>query len=269
MSYDEAVSVTAPAGWRALVVPRPESTTVALQWSVDAGSRHDGDQAGLARLTAELVFGVPAPPAHPDLMAPLEALGAEGHSTATREYAAFQATVAAPQRAALWALIPALARPPLLTDAALARAGAAIAQERRERTAPSGLLGDLLVAALWGDTPFARPPDADARSLDALTADHAAAYHAAHYGPPQVVLAVAGACEVDEVRTALASLPTRRAQATATAVTLPPPTGRSLIDAFATSTTASYTPLFARLVIGVPLVRYRTCWPVKNVFGPT
>jgi predicted Zn-dependent peptidase len=137
MSYDEAVSVTAPAGWRALVVPRADSTTVALQWTVDAGSRHDGDQPGLARLTAELAFGVATSPTHPDLIAPLEALGAEGHSTTTREYVSFQAVVAAPQREALWTLIPALARPPLLTDAALARARATIAQSAASAPPPA------------------------------------------------------------------------------------------------------------------------------------
>jgi zinc protease len=83
------------------------------------------------------------------------------------------------------------------------------------------LLGDLLIAALWGDTPFARPPDADAASLDALTADQVAAFHAAHYDPTRVVLAVAGACEAAEVGSALASLPVSPAPAAGGALPRP------------------------------------------------
>jgi len=220
--YDRASALTLPGGWRMIVAPRPRSTTVALQWMVDAGSRRDGSRPGVARLTAELVFRA-ASADRADPVLAVERLGGEATATTTREYAGFQAVVAAPQRAALLALIPLLARSPQLAAEALDRARAAIVQEQRARASPSNLLGELLIAALWGDTAFARPTIPPAATLTALTPEAVAAYHAAHYRPGGTVLAVAGACDVAEVSAALAALPSAAPGDEASPAPLAPP----------------------------------------------
>jgi predicted Zn-dependent peptidase len=197
-SYEQAISLTLPGGWRLIAAPRPRSTTLALHWLVDAGSRREGERRGLARLTTELVFRV----ARPDRGNPLdvvEELGGEASIATTREYASFQAVVAAPQGRALLALLPELARSPRLTAAALERARGTIERERRERASASNHLGELLLAALWGDTAFARPTVPEPSNLAALTPRQVRAYHTAHYRPTDTVIALAGACDLDEI----------------------------------------------------------------------
>ncbi len=196
--YDQATALTLPGGWRLIVAPRPRSTTLALNYMVDAGSRRDGLRRGIARLTAELTFRA-VRPGRADPLDVVERLGGEASIATTREYASFQTVVAAPQRTALLALLGELAGPPRLTAAALARARATIDQERRERASPSSHLGELLFAALWGDTAFARPTVPEPAQLAALTARQVRAFHAAHYRPTSTVVALAGACEVDEI----------------------------------------------------------------------
>jgi len=205
-AYDEAVAFTAERGWRVVVVPRPDSTTLALRWLVAAGSSHDDARPGLSRLTERLVYQARAPRRR-DLCAALAALGGEAASQTTREYAEFHALAPAPECHALLALLPELARPPALGRTVVARAQAALLGALTVPAPPADSLWDLLLAALWGDHPLARPPGGTLASLAALQPRHVAAHHAAHYGPARAVLAVAGACTLDEVRAAAAALP--------------------------------------------------------------
>ncbi len=204
-----AVALHTADGWRAIIVPRPSSTTVALRWLVAAGGRHDGVRPGLSYLTRRLVFRAPQPD-RLDPAASLEALGAELGGDTARDYAELHAIVAAPHRAHLFALIPALARPPALGDTELARQKAHIVAQLTARRAPARAVWDLLHEALWGDHPLARPPEGSAEAVAALTAADVASHHAAHYRPARTVLIAVGAATVDEVRAAMDSLPRPR-----------------------------------------------------------
>jgi predicted Zn-dependent peptidase len=205
-AYDEAVAFTAAGGWRVVAVPRPDSTTLALRWLVAAGGCHDGAHPGLSHLTARLVYDARAPRRR-NLRAALDAIGAEGASQTTREYAAFRAVAPASERRALLTLLPELARPPALTRPAVARERAALRAALATPPPPADALWDLLLAALWGDHPLARPPRGTAASVAALQPAHVAAHYAARYGPSHTVLAVAGACPLDALRAAADRIP--------------------------------------------------------------
>jgi predicted Zn-dependent peptidase len=222
-AYDEAVAFMAEGGWRIVVASRPDSTTLALRWLVAAGGRHDGAHPGLSRLTERLVYHARAPRRR-DLIAALDTLGAEAASLTTREYAEFRAVAPAPEGQALLALLPALARAPVLSRPVVAREQSNLLGALAAPTPPGDALWELLLAALWGDHPLAQPPGGTAASLAALTPAHVATHYRAHYSPTHAVLAVAGACTIDEVRTAAAALPPWPAPpATAAAPTNHPP----------------------------------------------
>lgn len=206
ITYDEAVAFTAAAGWRVVFVPRPESTTLALRWLVAAGGCHDGAHPGLSLLTERLVYSTRAP-RRPDLGAVLDAHGAEGASQTTREYATYRAVAPAPERRALLALLRELARPPVLKPTAVARQQSALSAAAAAPRPPGDTLWDLLLGALWGDHPLARPPHGTAESIAALRPAHVAAHYAARYGPAHTVLAVAGACPLDELCAAADAIP--------------------------------------------------------------
>jgi predicted Zn-dependent peptidase len=90
----------------------------------------------------------------------------------------------------------------------VAREQAASAAALAAPPPPGDALWDLLLAALWGDHPLARPPRGTPDSVIALQPAHVAAHHAARYGPAHTVLAVAGACSLDDLRAADDALPT-------------------------------------------------------------
>jgi len=203
---DAVVAFTAAGGWRVVVAPRPDSTTVALRYLVAAGGRHDGALPGLSRLVAHLVYDARAPRRR-DLFGALAALGAEAASITTREYAEFCAVAPAAEQAALLRLVPQLARPPLLSPAVVARERAALAAALAAPVPSSAVLWDLLLAALWGDHALARSPGGSAASVAALQSSQLAAHHAARYTPAHTVLAAAGACTVEAVRAAADLLP--------------------------------------------------------------
>src|SRR5262245_15255104 len=82
-------------GIRALILPRPDSPTFALQLLVRAGSRNDGAGHGLAHLVEHLVFRAPGG-SRVDLFAEVEGLGGEVGAATSRDYTTFELVVAAP-----------------------------------------------------------------------------------------------------------------------------------------------------------------------------
>jgi predicted Zn-dependent peptidase len=197
-------------GARGILVARPSSPTFALQLFVRAGSRHDGGRPGLAHLVEHLVFRAPRD-GQPDLFAAVEGLGGEVTATTGRDYTAFSLVVAAPDAARALALLPALVRPPAAERASVRGERQVIAHELRERTRPADALWDLLLAALWGDDPLARPPAGTLAGLPALTARAAAAFHDRHYVAPHLLVIGVGACApeafADAVRAGLSARP--------------------------------------------------------------
>ena len=93
--YQQVQHMMVEAGWRAVVAARPHSATLALYCAVAAGSRYDAHSPGLAHLAERLVYRA-AGPERVDLLAHLEAVGAEVDSRTTREFSSFHAVVAAP-----------------------------------------------------------------------------------------------------------------------------------------------------------------------------
>lgn len=202
--HAEPIALSGP--WRALIVPRPASPTVALCWLVDAGSRLDGGLPGRAWLTRQLALQSPDNPGD-DLVAALEAQTAAVTCRTTREYSEFAATIAAPFRDALLRALPRLARPlaldaPIFEQGRLALLSAAVTSP-----APSAMVSELLLPALWPGDPFARPARGTTEGALALTPAEIMAWHGARYQSAHTVLAVVGACTTEEVAGALAALP--------------------------------------------------------------
>ena len=197
-------------GARAIFVARPRSPTLALQLLVRAGSRHDGARPGLAHLVEHLVFRAPREE-RPDLFAAVERLGGEVTATTGRDYTAFSLVVAAPDAGRALALLPALARPPATDRASIRGERQVIGHELRERTRPADALWDLLLAALWGDDPLARPPAGALAALSALTGRAAIDFYTRYYTAPHLLVVGAGACApepfADAVRMGLGALP--------------------------------------------------------------
>jgi len=219
--YQQAEHVVVDAGWRAVLAPRPHSATLALRCAVAAGSRYDGGAPGLAHLAERLVHRA-AGPERVDLLAQLEALGAEVDSRTTREFTSFHAVVAAPFARLLLDLLPHLVRAPALDERAVQAQKTAICEELKAPAPPGPALWDLLLEGLWGDDPFARAPTGTPIGVLALEPAAVAAHHAARFGPTHTIFAFAGACAADDVRAALARLPARSLPRTPAVVYDPP-----------------------------------------------
>ncbi len=196
--------VTLRNGARGLLLPRPDSPTLALSLLVRAGSRHDGSQPGLAHLVEHLVFRAPAPP-RLDLYAAVEGLGGQVDGGTSRDCTSFEIVVGAPHAARALGLLSHLARPPATDPASVRGEQLVICQELLERASAARLLWDTVLAALWGDHPLVHDPGGTAADLLAAAPEDAASFHARWHTAPRLLVVAAGACSREEFDTAVAA----------------------------------------------------------------
>jgi len=79
-------------------------------------------------------------------------------------------------------------------------------QLKSSKDNPQVVLGSYLMHALYGDTPYGRPPGGTETSLPAITHDDITAFYAKNYTPANAVMAVAGDFNAAEMETRLKKL---------------------------------------------------------------
>lgn len=213
-----------PNGARVYFVPAPELPMVDVQVVFNAGSARDGDRPGLAQFTHTLLDKGADGLSADQIAAQLEGVGARLGGESLRD----MATVSLRSLSDPKYLQPALA----IFAKVLAQPDFNPADVDRERERlltglqyalqqPDEVMEKAFYAALYGDHPYAAPPDGTVESLRAIDRDALKAYHQRYYVARNAVVAIVGALDRATAERLAAEL-TRALPGGAPAPDLPP-----------------------------------------------
>lgn len=205
-------------------VAAPEIPMLDLRLVFAAGSARDGQRAGVAALTSDLLDEGTATLTADEFHARLEATGAILGSGSLREMAwvSLRTLTAEPQRSTATALLGELLQAPRFDDAAVTRQREqALAGLQRALESPGTLGQRAFFRALYGDHPYGRPPEGTVESLTALTPADVDAFYRQHYVANNLTVAIVGALSRAEAA-GLAEALSAKLAAGAAAPALPP-----------------------------------------------
>lgn len=183
------------AGTEVLFVPRDELPIVDLRVVFDAGSARDGAQPGLARLVSNLL---------------LEGTGALSAGEIARRFERYGARVSTDSgRDTASVSLRALSDPerldPVVAHLAEVLAGARFPADALERArqrmlvglrqaqaSPSAVAERAFAEAIYGDHPYASPPEGTAASVRTLDRERVRAFHRRYYAAANATIAIVG-----------------------------------------------------------------------------
>ncbi len=200
---------TTERGAAVYFVAAPEIPMLDVRLVFAAGSARDGAQPGVAALTNDMLTEGTATRSPDEFHARLDATGAILGSGSLRDMAwlSLRTLTRAPERATSLRLLAELLRAPRFDDANFARLRAqALAGLKRALESPGTLGSRAFFRALYGDHPYASPPEGTAESLARLTLADLRDFHARHYVARNLTLAIVGALSRDEAAALAESL---------------------------------------------------------------
>ncbi|WP_233266941.1 M16 family metallopeptidase [Tomitella fengzijianii] len=180
-------------------LPGVRSAAVGL-W-VGVGSRDEWpDEEGAAHFLEHLLFKRTPTRTAQSVAVEMDAVGGELNAFTTKEYTCFYAHVLDEDAALAIDVVAdvALRGECAAADVDLEREVVLEEIAMREDD-PEDLAGDLLVEAVLGGHPLARPVIGSDGSIESMTADRIRGFHRGRYRPESMVLAVAGNITHDEV----------------------------------------------------------------------
>jgi len=197
---------TTDNGARVYFVEAPEIPILDVRFVFNAGSARDGDKAGLAQLTSQLLTEGAGDFDANEFNDRIADTGAEFSSGALRDMAWVSLrTLSDPhyRDPALGLMRKVLARPRFDADAVIRRKANALVHIKREEQSPSAIASKVFYKAVYRDHPYASPLPGTESSVDALSRDDIVAFHQRYYVARNAAIAIVGAIS-REAATAIA-----------------------------------------------------------------
>lgn len=194
---------TTANGARVYFVAAPEIPMIDARVVFAAGSARDDGQPGLAELTNDLLREGAGERDADAFSSALGATGARLSNGSLRDMAYVGVrTLAEPRYAdpALVLLADAIARPRFDAAAVDRIKGRALVALRHREQSPESIAEDTFYREIYGDHPYASPPDGTADSVTALGRDDVVAFHRRYYVARNAVIAIVG--DLDRARAA-------------------------------------------------------------------
>lgn len=189
---------TTDDGLRVLFLSAPEPAMLDVQLTFDAGAARDGDQAGLAALTATALTHGAGPLDANALAEAFETVGAQFSTDSGRDMGVVSLrTLVEPDwlQQALDTFTLVLAEPSF-PEADFERARRQTLQAiQREGQEPGSVARRALWRNLYGDHPYAAMPIGRSETVSALTVDDVKAFHRRYYVRENAVLTLVGAID--------------------------------------------------------------------------
>jgi zinc protease len=186
------------SGAKVLYAPAPDLPMVDLRIAFDAGSARDGDQPGLASMTANMLTEGAGGLNADSIAERVEAVGAELGTGADRDmsYASLR-SLTAPETlsTAVEILTKVLAAPEFpQADFERVRANTLVGLRQSEQN-PGSVGSRALYQAVYSEHPYASDPDGTLASVAELSRDDLAAFHRRWYNAPNATIAIVGAVD--------------------------------------------------------------------------
>ncbi|HEX5370347.1 MAG TPA: pitrilysin family protein [Dehalococcoidia bacterium] len=195
-------------GLRLLTAPMPHTRSVAVSIYVGAGSRYETEpEAGISHFIEHLCFkGTAKRPTAQEISETIDGVGGILNAATDREYTVYYAKVARPHLAMAVDVLSDLVQSPLFDATELEKERKVVQEELASVSDSPGQQVDLMLdEMLWPDQPLGWDVGGTEASVGALSRDMVLDYTRRQYVPNNMVVAVAGNVEEDEVAALLES----------------------------------------------------------------
>jgi predicted Zn-dependent peptidase len=189
-------------GLRLITAPMPHTRSVAVSVYVGAGSRYEtAPEAGTSHFIEHLCFkGTAKRPTAQLISEAIEGVGGVLNAATDREYTVYYAKVAQPHLGLALDVLGDLVQSPLFEAAELEKERKVVLEELASVVDSPGQQADLLLdELLWPGQPLGRDVAGTNDSVSGLTREMVLDYFSRQYVPNNMVVAVAGAIDEDEV----------------------------------------------------------------------
>ncbi len=189
------------SGLRVVTDSLPQLRSVAVGFWVGTGARDEDDpRSGASHFLEHLLFkGTPTRTAL-DIAEAVESVGGEMNAFTSHEYTAFYVRVPDDRLGLAIDILSDVMWSPTIDPGDMDAERKVILEEINMRDdVPDELLHDLLAEAVFPDHPLGRSVLGSIASIEAMSRESVAEYHAQHYRPSNVVVAAAGNLEHDGV----------------------------------------------------------------------
>lgn len=193
-------------GLRIVSETMPGTRSVAVSLYVGAGSRYERpEEAGISHLLEHLLFkGTTKRPSAQEISELIEGVGGIMNAGTDRELTVYYAKVARPHFDRAADVLTDMVRNPLIAPEELEKERKVVIEELSSiGDSPAQLVDVLLDETMWPDQPLGRDVAGSEESVLAITREGTVDYLKRQYVPNNIVVAVAGAVEHDEVVAAI------------------------------------------------------------------
>ena len=189
-------------GIRVVTSRMTHTKAVSVVFLVGAGSRYETDEeAGVSHLFEHMLFkGTPNRPRPRDISGTVERVGGSINAFTDRECTGYWCRMASPHYRSGVEVLADIIKDPLFRDDDISQEKHVVLEEiRASHDSPGALAGILLDAALWPNQPLGRDVAGTIESVEAIPRSVMIDYHREQYVGRNLVVAVAGNVEHDEV----------------------------------------------------------------------
>ncbi|HEY8173799.1 MAG TPA: pitrilysin family protein [Dehalococcoidia bacterium] len=189
-------------GLRVLSAPMPGTRSVAVSVYVGAGSRYETDsEAGVSHLLEHLVFkGTEKRPTPQEISELIDGVGGVMNAATDRELTVYYAKVARLHFDRAADVLTDMVRNPLIAGEEIEKERKVVIEELASvEDSPAQLVDVLLDATMWPGQPLGRDVAGSEETVNGLTREMTLDYMRRQYVPNNIVVAVAGSIEHDEV----------------------------------------------------------------------
>ena len=189
-------------GLRILTSRMTHTKAVSTIFLVGAGSRYETDEeAGVSHLFEHMLFkGTPTRPRPRDISGVIESVGGMINAFTDRECTGYWCRMASPHYRRGVEVIADIIKSPLFRENDIAQEKHVVLEEiRASHDSPGAVAGLLLDQALWPNQPLGRDIAGTIESVEAIPRSVMIDYHRDQYVGRNIVIAVAGNIEHDDV----------------------------------------------------------------------
>ena len=193
---------TLPNGLRVLTSSMPHTHSVSVTFYVAAGSRYERAQdAGVSHFLEHMLFkGTQKRPTAKEIAEAIDGVGGVMNGATDREYTVYYIKVARPHMDLALDVLTQLIRHPLIAPEEVEKERQVVLEELAMVADQPAQMADLLLdSLLWPDNPLGRDVAGTPESVAGISREAVMAYMAEQYVPNNVVVAIAGNIQHDEV----------------------------------------------------------------------
>jgi predicted Zn-dependent peptidase len=202
--FDRRQSFRLKCGATLVVLPRPDSPSLAIRVYVGSGSQFEGPaQHGLAHLLEHCLFRATQRRSGSQIYAAVENIGGQVNAFTHREYLSLAAQVPASYWRPVLDLLCEVLTMPLFDPAQVEQEKKVVLEEIARRQDAQSQLWDLWLETIWGVSGFTRPMLGTAETVNALQVADLWEFYRQRFSGPNTVFALVGAVNPPEVRLAL------------------------------------------------------------------